>query len=212
VVIDLKYSELLGRKQMLAAVQNLLEHRLRVAHRTADDLKHLSSRPLLFVCLSRFTDKLRVFALQIVRPERRCQRKRRMRGQRGENTMLTVVKAAKVAFDIGVQVTDAPAGSQRRYEATALFAPSDTLRPVPESCCAGTSRFLQPRGDCLQQVRWRLSARKARRGNAWSTGFIDDDEDPLSTGQFDGAFDCRAGDLFDRWRAPRRRHAIGSRW
>src|SRR4029450_4616353 len=189
VIIYLEYPELLGGEQVLAAVQNLLEHGLRVGHRAANDLEHFGGRPLLFECFSRFVDQPRVLALEIVDPARCRQRKGRMRDQRDEDIVLRAVKATKMALNVGVQITDRRAGSQRGDEAAALFAPGDTLRPISESSRAGAPRFLQPRGDRLQQRGRRLATRKARGGNARSTGLIDEDKRPLSAGQFYRAFD-----------------------
>ena len=60
VVPDEEDAELLDREKMLAAVEDLVEHRRRVGHGAADDLQHVGSGGLLLERLLGFVEKARV--------------------------------------------------------------------------------------------------------------------------------------------------------
>ena len=48
LLVDEEHSRVVAAEQMLATVQNLVEYRLRISHRPADDLEHLGRGGLLF--------------------------------------------------------------------------------------------------------------------------------------------------------------------
>ena len=84
VVVDQVDAEPGRREQPLAAVEDLVEHRLRVGHRAADDLQHLGGRGLLLERLLGLVEQARVL-----------DRDHRLVGERAQQADLLVGEAGR---------------------------------------------------------------------------------------------------------------------
>ena len=87
---------------MLASVEYLVEHRLRIRHRRTDDLQHLGGGSPVRQRIAQLDGALRHVCLQPLLPQRVVQRHGGLGGEHAEQVAVDLAETARGAFHVGV--------------------------------------------------------------------------------------------------------------